>query len=969
MSDKRQLNPQQVEAVTYGNGPLLIIAGAGTGKTTVITERIKHLILEKNISPSNILALTFTEKSAAEMEERIDVILPYGYSQMWIETFHAFCDRILRSEALHIGLDPNYKLVTEAEAVQFFRKNLFTLNLTYFRPLGNPNKFIQGLLQHFSRLKDEDITPTEYLDFAKKMTAKKSETEEEQLEQQKILELAQGYKAYEDLKIKNSIMDFSDLIANTLKLFRERKNILVKYQKMFEYILIDEFQDTNYAQNQLAILLSGEKQNITVVGDDDQAIYRWRGAAISNMIQFKKHFPKTKIVTLTKNYRSTQNILDTAYTLIQQNNPDRLEVKENINKKLESLRKTNGEIPDLLLFDHEEHEADGVAKKIEELVKKKKNKYNDFAILVRANDHALSFIKSLEHFKIPYQFLGPGELFQQEEIKDLISYLRVLANYDDSVALYRVLCMEIFAIDPAIIATLLNTAKRRNVSLFSLFSQLDTIAIKQDDKEKVTNIFEIIKNHLALVPKEAAGQILFNFIKETGIIKKIMNPTTPFEEQQAINITKFFEKIKSYEALQENSSVFSVLDWIELSMQMGESPQAANADVTNTNAVNILTIHSSKGLEFPIVFMVNLVKDRFPSRERSEQIPLPPEIIKEVLPAGDYHTEEERRLFYVGITRAKDILFMTASKFYGQGKRERKLSPFVLESLGIETVEKIKTQKQKESQQLSLLDLFPENKTETATPGAQILAKKPVLVSYLSYSQIQTFDVCPLHYKLKYILKIPSSPSPATAFGQSVHAALRDFYFRKKNNVETDFKDIEQIVKNTWMSEGYSSIEEERNAYKKAIDVVTKYLTQHFNPNNLPLELELPFEFFINRLRVGGRIDRIDTIPDGTIEIIDYKTGTNIPDEKSLQKNLQLTTYALAALNMRELHKNPEHVKLSLYYLEADKKISTTRTMEQLEAAKQEITEKAKEIAESDFACSKSFLCRNCEYSMLCSAS
>ncbi|HEX8965274.1 MAG TPA: ATP-dependent DNA helicase [Patescibacteria group bacterium] len=969
MSDKRQLNPQQVEAVTFGDGPLLIIAGAGTGKTTVITERIKHLILEKNVSPSNILALTFTEKSAAEMEERIDVILPYGYSQMWIETFHAFCDRILRLEALQIGLDPNYKLVTEAESVQFLKKHLFSLNLSYFRPLGNPNKFIQGLLQHFSRLKDEDVTPKEYLDFVKKITSKKAESEEEQLEQQKILELSQSFASYEELKIKESIMDFSDLIANTVKLFRERPNVLAKYQKMFEYILIDEFQDTNFAQNQLAILLAGKKQNITVVGDDDQAIYRWRGAAISNMIQFKKHFPKTKIVTLTKNYRSTQNILDTAYTVIQQNNPDRLEVKENINKKLESLRKTNGEIPDLLLYDHEEQEADGVAKKIEELVKKKKYKYNDFAVLVRANDHALPFIKSFEHFKIPYQFLGPGELFQQEEIKDLIAYLKVLTNYDDSAALYRVLCMDIFAIDPAIIATLLNTAKRRNVSLFSLFSQLDTIAIKQEDKEKVLNVFEIIKNHLALVPKETAGRILFNFIKETGIIKNIMNPTTPLEEQKAINITKFFEKIKSYETMQETSSVFIVLDWIELSMQMGESPQAAAADFSNTNAVNILTIHASKGLEFPVVFMVNLVKDRFPSRERSEQIPLPQEIIKEVLPMGDYHTEEERRLFYVGITRAKDILFMTASKLYGQGKRERKLSPFVLESLGLETVEKIKMQKEKASLQLSLLDLFPESKAETAIPGAQILEKRPVLVSYLSYSQIQTFDVCPLHYKLKYILKIPSSPTPATAFGQSVHAALRDFYFRKKNNIETDFKDIEQIIKNTWISEGYSSIDEERNAYKKAIDVVTKYLTQHFNPENLPLELELPFEFFINRLRVGGRIDRIDTLPDGTIEIIDYKTGTNIPEEKDLKKNLQLTTYALAALNIRELQKKPDQVKLSLYYLEADKKITTTRTMEQLDAAKQEIAEKAKEISESDFLCSKSFLCRNCEYSMLCSAS
>lgn len=964
MSDKRQLNPQQIEAVTHNSGPLLIIAGAGTGKTTVITERIKYLILEKNVSPSTILALTFTEKSAAEMEERVDVILPYGYTQMWIETFHAFCDRILRLEALHIGLDSNYTLVTEAESVQFLKKHLFSLHLAYFRPLGNPNKFIQGLLQHFSRLKDEDVSPEEYLSFAKESQNIPSISEEEKQEKERLIELAESYVTYESLKIQEGIMDFSDLISNTLKLFRTRRNVLTKYQKMFEHILIDEFQDTNYAQNQLAILLAGDKKNITVVGDDDQAIYRWRGAAISNMLQFRKHFPTTKVVTLTKNYRSTQNILDAAYTLIQKNNPDRLELKENINKKLESLRKTNGSPIDLLFFDNQEHEADGVARQIEELIKKKRYQYRDFAVLVRANDHALPFIKSFEHLKIPYQFLGPGELFQQEEIKDLISYLEVLANYENSPSLYRVLCMPIFSVDPTAIATLLNTAKRRNSSIFSLFSQLDTIAIKDEEKQKILRIFEGIKKHLGLLSKDSPGRILFTFIKESGLLETLINPTTLQEEQKAINATKFFEKIKAYESQHEHTTIFTLLDWITLSMQLGESPQATQIDISSNNAVNIVTIHSSKGLEFPVVFLVNLVKERFPSRERSEQIPIPPEMIKEVLPLGDYHLEEERRLFYVGITRAKDLLFMTASRFYGQGKRERKLSPFIGESIGLEIIEKIKTQQQKKSQQLSLLDLFPENHVK----DSQIFKKPSTLVPYLSYSQIQSFDICPLHYKLKYILKIPTSLTPATAFGTSIHAALRDFYFRKKNNIQTSLADIPTIIKNVWISEGYSSQNEEKIAYEKALAIIMNYLSSDLDENNLPLELELPFEFFINKLRLGGRIDRIDQLANGDIEIIDYKTGTNIPDEKELKKNLQLTIYALAAISIRELRKAPEQITLSLQYLEANKKLSTTRNIEQLEEAKQTILQKAKDIEESDFACSGSFLCKTCEFNMLCSA-
>jgi len=338
----KKLNKQQLEAVRHENGPLLIIAGAGTGKTTVISERVSYLILEKKINPSEILALTFTEKAALEMEERIDKKMPYGYTQMWISTFHSFCDRILRQEAIHVGLNPNYKLLTEAECILLIRTNLFKFDLNYFRPLGNPNKFLSGLIQHFSRLKDEDISPNEYLRWAQGQKAtlrlrsgienKNQKDDKDEIE--KNIELANAYEAYEELKTKEGVMDFSDLISNTLSLFRARKNILKNYQNQFKYILVDEFQDTNYVQNQLAQLLAGEKKNITVVGDDDQSIYRFRGSSISNIIQFKKHYPKAKIITLTQNYRSTKEILDRSYDLIQNNNPDRLEIKEKIDKKL-----------------------------------------------------------------------------------------------------------------------------------------------------------------------------------------------------------------------------------------------------------------------------------------------------------------------------------------------------------------------------------------------------------------------------------------------------------------------------------------------------------------------------------------------------------------------------------------------------------------------------------------------------------
>ena len=330
----KKLNVEQLQAVRHGKGPLLIIAGAGTGKTTVITERIKYLIEKKVALPSEILALTFTEKAAAEMQERIDVALPYGYTQMWISTFHAFCDRVLKDEALHIGLNPAYKLNTQSESIQFFRSNLFKFDLKYFRPLGNPTKFVDGMIQHFSRLQDEDISPLDYVQWAQDQKSKvksqnenlKLKNEEEKIESDKWEELANAYKTYDELKTKAGVMDFGDLIIKTLELFRKRPNVLREYQKKFRYLLVDEFQDTNISQNELVKLLAGKEGNITVVLDDDQSIYRFRGAAVSNALYFRKNFPKAKIVTLVKNYRSSQEILDKAYNLIQFNNPDRLEV-------------------------------------------------------------------------------------------------------------------------------------------------------------------------------------------------------------------------------------------------------------------------------------------------------------------------------------------------------------------------------------------------------------------------------------------------------------------------------------------------------------------------------------------------------------------------------------------------------------------------------------------------------------------
>lgn len=944
-SQEKKLNKEQLAAVKHGQGPLLIIAGAGTGKTTVITERIKYLITKKLAKPSEILALTFTDKAAREMEERVDLALPYGYTQMWIATFHSFCDQILRQEALRIGLSSDYHLMTQSEATQFLINHLFQFDLKYFRPRGNPTKFVDGLLQHFSRLKDEDVSVKDYLRWAQ------SQKEEE------YLELAKAYQDYEGAKIKENLLDFGDLITHTLRLFRTRKNILKNYQKQFKYFLVDEFQDTNIAQYDLLKLLAPPKKNpnLTAVGDDSQSIYKFRGAAVSNILQFMEDYKKAKQVVLIKNYRSTQTILDHAYQLIKHNNPDTLEAKLGIDKDLRAVRRAKEMPIEFIHADRVENEAEMVANEIKNLGLD----YKDIAILVRANAHAEPFTRALARAGIPYQFLGPGQLFRQPEVKDLIAYLKLLDNFEDNVATYKVISNPIFAIGGRDLAAVNNYSRRLHLSLFEAAEAIDKIFVSSQTKEKIAKFVKMVHRHLDLVPKETAGQILYYFLEDSGLLHHLVEAKTVSEEKQSQNIAKFFDRLKTYEVDHEDASVSAVVSWLNLSMQLGESPLASNLDWTVENKVNLLTVHSAKGLEFPAVFLVNLVAGRFPTQERREQIPIPDELVKEILPEGDYHEEEERRLFYVGMTRARDYLFLAAADYYGEGKREKKISPFVSEALGEAVLKRTPTS---HVSQLSIFDFKP---AEEEIALSSHFANYPV--SYLSYSQIETFNTCPLQYQYRYLKAIPVLPAAAASFGSSLHQTLYHFYQLLKRGEKPTQEDLLRIFVQDWSSLGFSSQIHEQRMKKAGERMLIDFFKRAYNPNNIPLSLE---QIFVTRvtptLKIGGKIDRVDITPKG-LEIIDYKTG-RVWDQKRVDRSLQMTAYALAAVDRGIYGKKPEEIILSFYFLESGEKKSTKRTNVQLEKAKSELIQKAKEMEKSNFAPTPGVWCDFCDYKLLCEA-
>lgn len=948
------LNAEQKKAVEHRQGPLLIIAGAGTGKTTVVTEKIKYLIVEKNIPPSSILALTFTEKAAFEMQERVDILLPYGYTNLWINTFHSFCDRILRDDAHAIGLDPNYRLISEPEAVLLLRQNIFNLGLKLFRPLGNPTKFLDSLLTHFSRLKDEDITPDDYIKWAQNQKPNE--------EREQYVELSKAYDQYEKLKTAHSFMDFSDLIANTLLLFRSRKNILAKYQKQFKFILVDEFQDTNYAQNELAILLAGDDRNITVVADDDQSIYRFRGAAVSNVLQFKKNFPEAKIVTLTDNFRSTQTILDAAYRLIQNNNPNRLEIVEGINKKLRSHASVSEKEIELISQTRSEDEADEIAKTIKKLTEKK-YEYSDIAILARANNHAQGITAALQRYRIPFQFLGPGYLFQQNEVKDLIAYLTFLTNLADSVALFRVLSMDVFDISYVELNYLLNFAKKKNLTLFEALFVTDQTFLKPETQKKLNNFREMAEHHLEKSKKDSAGQILYYFLIDSKLFERLNTLNSLADEKRIQNIAKFFDRIKNFETERIDANIFTLVEWLTLMLQMGDSPTASDIDARDRNAVNILTVHSSKGLEFKIVFLINLVSERFPTRERNEKIPIPNALVKENIdPSTDFHLQEERRLFYVGMTRAKERLYFTAAQFYGTGKRPKKLSPFIYEALP-DLIDKLKAQKT--VQQLSLSDML-----SVYQEGREIeKERKPFKITYITFSNLQMFDICPLHYKARVIFNIPTPAAAVQSFGISLHNALYNFYRRVLEGNNPNLGELKDILKREWISEGYDGKKHEEERFFQALKMIEDFYKTEGKTPKKPLELELPFSFVLkNGVKVFGKIDRVDSHGTG-IEIIDYKTGEDNPKAEKAHR-LQLEMYALAATRVKDavLNRNPEDITLTLRFLEGNTNKSMNFTKEDLDRLENDLLEKIEEIEKSDFKCSGNVLCKNCEYKILCSS-
>jgi len=980
-----KLNKEQREAVVYEKGPLLIVAGAGTGKTTVITQRIAYLIDKGLAKPEEILAVTFTDKAAGELEERVDRLLPLGYVDLWVSTFHAFCERILRDHALDIGLPADFKVLNPTSGWLLIRQNLDKFDLDYYKPLGNPTKFIQALISHFSHCKDQGIYPEDYLKYAEQLKTRDDAPED--VETERIKEVANAYHVYQRLLLENSSLDFGDLINYCLQLFKKRPLILQKYREKFKYILVDEFQDTNFSQYELVKILAEPKNNITVCADDDQAIYRWRGASFSNIINFKKDFPKAKQVSLVKNYRSRQNILDQAYKFIKANDPDRLEFKNKIDKKLIAEEKGSGTIEHIYAKTLDEEVNETIKKILEILKKDKQASYNDFAILVRANDAAGPFTRALERAGLPYQFLASKGLYSKPVILDIISYFKLLDNYHESPAVYRVLNLPFLEIPYEDIAKLTQYSHKQTKSLYEAMEELPLVqGISKKSLEKITFILALIKKHSIMAGSKPVLEILSAFLEDSGYLKYLINrddkPASAKgygeAREQLDLLNQFYRRIKTFEETALEPSLRNFMEEINFELESGEQGKLEFDPEQGPDMIRVMTIHGAKGLEFKYVFLVNMVDKRFPTIERKDLIELPEDMIKDIKPEGDIHLQEERRLCYVAMTRAKCGLYFTSAEDYGLA-RKKGLSRFLVE-MGYQDKSEARSTKS-ETRNSGYLEIRSPN--IAVISGDRISPYR--LPEHFSFSQLEAFRKCPLQYKFAFILKVPVRGRASFSFGKTMHNTLQDFLkqaneagknkqenlFGAVSSLETKFPSrnlvsLTQIYERNWIGEWYENKKQKEEYYKLGKKIIKEFY-EEFSKNppkilkiNNESALEMPFNLKINGYTLRGVIDRIDEI-EGGAAIVDYKTGNSKEKLEGDEKD-QLLIYQIAAKEVFGI--KPK--ELIYHYLNENKKISFLGKEAEIEKMKEKIIEEIKEVKTSDFKATPGWQCAFCDFKDIC---
>ena len=602
------LSESQRQAVQYGDGPLLLLAGAGSGKTRVLTHRIAYLIQEKGVSPTNILAVTFTNKAAGEMKTRLQDLVGIMSSILWVSTFHSSCVRILREDIERLGYSRNFTIYDATDQITLVKQVMGELQIDSKQVRAN------SILNAISNAKNKLLDYNAY-----------SATVGSFFEQR----AADAYKLYQRHLVENSAVDFDDLLMLTVRLFEEFPDVLEYYQEKFRYILIDEYQDTNHAQYMIARSLARKYKNICAIGDDDQSIYGWRGADIRNILDFEQDYPDAGVFRLEQNYRSTANILEAAHSVVVNN----LRRKE---KKLWTQKKPGDKIVCYEAID-EKGESDYVVDVIKKLCADKSNQYNDFAVFYRMNAQSRILENALRVARIPYTIVGSLKFYERMEIKDVLAYLRLLVNRRDAISIKRVINVPTRGIGKTTINRLEEFAYEQQVPLYDVLRNVEQMTNLQNRAvNAVLKFTEIIES---IDPDRKPSEVIQDVLERSGYVKALEAEGSVKAQSRVENMKELLSEAIEFEEMQEEPTLEGFLEGITLKSDIDSYED-------QVNQVSLMTLHNAKGLEFPVVFMTGMEDGMLP-------------IWRSL--SNDMEMEEERRLCYVGITRAKQKLHLTSA--------------------------------------------------------------------------------------------------------------------------------------------------------------------------------------------------------------------------------------------------------------------------------------------------------------------
>jgi DNA helicase II / ATP-dependent DNA helicase PcrA len=969
-----ELNAEQAAVVQHGEGPLLVVAGAGTGKTRVITQRICHLLeSDAALSGENILGLTFTDKAAEEMKSRVKKLAGVRGEGVWLSTFHKFCLDKIMCEAC-----PGLQGINEVEHWILLRKNIRELALKHYTRLAEPGEFLSAFEKFFSRCQDELVTPEDYQHYADGLRrAYESQkggldeearaAEEENLA--RLEEVSRAYRISERLQRERNLITFGGQLLRSVELLRADESRLGELREQYRYILVDEFQDTNIAQLELLWLLAGERRNILAVGDDSQAIYRFRGASFGSFTIFLQRFcgaakqaavDGLPLKSLTRNYRSTKRILDVASEVIQHNErpaflPHKPLVTDN----------PAGEKIRIAEFATPEEEAHWVAGEIERLHKAGRS-WKSCAVLYRKHNHRTVIVEVLRRKNIPFVIRGLSVL-SSTLVRDLVAYLRLIAVPSDNVACARVVAAPYWRFEPRDLVRLAERAKKSRSLMDSLESPQAELPFSS--QAKVSELLAFLKRLRQLASRVPAKVVFDALVAELGL-----SPLP--SDADRIHLERFAKFLEEWDVKSEEKSLAAFIEYFDFFLQ-------ADGDIAQTeesadDAVQLMTVHTAKGMEYDHVFVLAVSDGDFPARPQAPVLEFPAALMKEEQPKGEFRIQEERRLFYVALTRARRLLTISTVI-----NKRKKPSPFLEDILADPRLAKAhaeqltpKVRLPKEEETVGsfpahplLPQLFPAIPADSRAYSRIALWAK----SYhpptgeplqLSASAIETYRTCPMKYLLQQVWGIRGGPQAAMTFGTVMHLTIREFVREIRKGRKVPFEEVAGIFDREWHAAGFQDDYQEEEYRKAGLEQLQAFCEMYASAPADVLHQEKPFELPLDpSVVVFGRMDQINRLGAKEIEIVDYKTG-NPKRDKQAKDSLQLSLYALAAREVFEL----EAERLVFYNLTTNEAIATTRDAKALNKAKAIVAEVADEIRAGEFPARPGFSCRYCDYEPICPA-